>query len=350
MSIGVLVVDDSALIRSLLSEIINQQTDMHVVGVAKDAYVAKEMVNSLSPDVITLDIEMPKVNGLTFLDKLMKARPTPVLMISTLTEQGAEATLRALELGAIDYIAKPKLGVSEGISVYQQEIVDKIRLVFQAKVFKSRVNSIARKNNQFDGFSKQKIIAIGASTGGCEAIKIIIESLPINSPPVVITQHMPAGFTASFAQRLNNVCKVAVKEAQDGEVLVQGTVYIAPGNKHLLIVAKNEEYRVKLDEGEPVSGHKPSVDVMFSSLAQAAGKQVAATILTGMGKDGAKGLLALRQSGAYTVAQSESSCVIYGMPKEAVKISAAIEQTDLDLIAQRLLERTAKPLINKNTH
>jgi two-component system chemotaxis response regulator CheB len=316
---------------------------MHVVGVAKDAYVAKDMVNSLYPNVITLDIEMPKVNGLTFLEKLMKARPTPVLMISTLTAAGADETLRALELGAIDYIAKPKLGVSEGISVYQQEIVDKIRLAAQAKVLRRRPNSSTQKECQFDGLAKQKIIGIGASTGGCEAIKVIVESLPINCPPVVIAQHMPAGFTASFAQRLNNASKVTVKEAQDGEVLVQGTVYIAPGNKHLLILVQHDTYRVKLDDGERVSGHKPSVDVMFNSLVQAAGKHAVATILTGMGKDGAKGLLALRQSGAYTLAQSESSCVIYGMPKEAVKIGASIEQTDLNFIAQRLLARAAKP-------
>ncbi len=342
MSIGVLVVDDSALVRSLLSEIINQQADMHVVGVAKDAYVAKDMVNSLCPDVITLDIEMPKVSGLTFLDKLMKARPTPVLMISTLTEQSADATLKALELGAVDFFAKPKLGVSEGIAVYQQEIVDKIRLVSQAKVLSTRRTSSNREIHPFDGSSKQKIIAIGASTGGCEAIKLVLESLPTNSPPVVIVQHMPAGFTASFAQRLNGVCKVTVKEAQNDEVLTQGSVYIAPGNKHLLILDQNGEYRVKLSEGERVSGHRPSVDVLFNSLAQTAGKHAVATILTGMGKDGAKGLLALRQSGAYTLAQSESSCVIFGMPKEAVKIGGAMEQTDLDLIAQRLLERAAK--------
>jgi two-component system chemotaxis response regulator CheB len=342
MSIGVLVVDDSALIRSLLSEIINQQTDMHVVGAAQDAYVAKDMVNSLKPDVITLDIEMPKVNGLRFLEKLMKARPTPVLMISTLTELGSGATLHALELGAVDYIAKPKLGVSQGIAAYEQEIVDKIRLASMANLSRTRITTIAAKNNQFERFSKGKIIGIGASTGGCEAIKVILESLPINSPPVVITQHMPVGFTASFALRLNSVCKVAVKEAQDGDVLEIGTVYIAPGNKHLLVVNNNHEYRIKLDDGERVSGHKPSVDVMFDSLAHSVGHKVVATILTGMGKDGAKGLLALRQSGAYTFAQNESSCVIYGMPKEAVKIGAVEEQTDLNLIAQRLLERAAK--------
>ena len=342
MSIGVLVVDDSALIRSLLSEIINQQADMHVVGVAKDAFVAKDKVNALSPDVITLDIEMPKVNGLTFLEKLMKARPTPVIMISTLTEQGADATIRALELGAIDYIAKPKLGLVEGLAEYQQDIVEKIRLASQARVFKSRSSSVARKDLQFEQFFKEKIIAIGASTGGCEAIKIILEALPINSPPVVIVQHMPAGFTASFAKRLNALCKVTVKEAQEGEKLVQVTVYIAPGDKHLLVQGQYGQYKVKLDNGAEVSGHKPSVDVLFDSLAVSAGKNVTATLLTGMGKDGSKGLLALRQSAAYTIAQSESSCMIYGMPKEAVKLNAAIEQTDLDLMAQRLLEQAAK--------
>jgi two-component system chemotaxis response regulator CheB len=341
MSIGVLVVDDSALIRSLLSEIISQQADMHVVGVAKDAYVAKDMVNSLCPDVITLDIEMPKVNGLTFLEKLMKARPTPGLMISTLTGQGTEATIRALELGAVDYISKPKIGVSEGIAMYQQQIVDKIRLASKAKVLRRRPPLDACNTNQFVGDAKQKIIGIGASTGGCEAIKLILESLPSNSPPVVIAQHMPAGFTASFAKRLNASCKVTVKEAQDGEEILPERVYIAPGDKHLFILGQNGKYRVKLGEGERVSGHRPSVDVLFNSLAKTVGVNVVATILTGMGKDGAQGLLALRKAGAYTIAQSESSCMIYGMPKEAVKLNAALEQTDLNLIAQKLLERAA---------
>lgn len=340
MSISVLIVDDSALIRSLLSAIIKQQPDMHIVGAAPDAYVAREMVNQFNPDVITLDIEMPKVDGLTFLEKLMKARPTPVLMISTLTEDGADATLRALELGAVDFIAKPKIGISEGINAYQQLITDKIRLVAKANV--KRVHrSAPLLTTTYQHRGTEKIIAIGASVGGTEAIKTVLSALPANSPATVITQHMPPGFTTSFAKRLNNCCKVSVKEAQHDERILPGTAYLAPGAMHLKIVKSGADYRTFLEPEGFVSGHRPSVDVMFESLVPIA-TNIAAVLLTGMGRDGAQGLLDIKRSGGYTLVQDEASCVVFGMPKIAIEKGAATDIKDINDIAPALLEYLAK--------
>ncbi|MEH6713897.1 MAG: chemotaxis response regulator protein-glutamate methylesterase, partial [Paraglaciecola polaris] len=327
MAIRVLIVDDSALIRSLIGAIVNQQPDMLLVGAAPDAYVARDMVNKFAPDVITLDIEMPKVDGLNFLEKLMKARPTPVLMISTLTEHGADATLRALELGAVDFIAKPKLGISEGIQRYQKVIVDKIRLVAMAKVKRVQPSSVSPPT-QLPLLSTEKIIAIGASIGGTEAIKKVLMAMPANSPAIVITQHMPPGFTTSFAKRLNDCCKVAVKEAMHDERILPGTAYLAPGAMHLKIVKSGADYRTKLEPDGIVSGHKPSVDVMFESLVPFANNVVAA-ILTGMGKDGAQGLRNIKHNGGFTVAQDEASCVVFGMPKVAIEQDAVMEVKDI---------------------
>ncbi|WP_372627010.1 chemotaxis response regulator protein-glutamate methylesterase [Arsukibacterium sp.] len=319
MAIKVLIVDDSALIRKLLSAIVQSQPDMLLVGAAADAYAARDLVNQFSPDVITLDIEMPKVDGLTFLDKLMKARPTPVLMVSTLTREGADATLRAMELGAIDYIAKPTIGIAEGMQAYSALIIEKIRIAASARV-KRHDSSTLRKSPQSLSYSStEKLIAIGASTGGTEAIKEVLLQLPANSPGIVITQHMPPGFTRSFAERLHKLCQVAVKEAVDGERVLPGHAYIAPGDLHMLIERSGADYRIKLSDTERVSGHKPSVDVMFSSLARSAGNNVMAVILTGMGKDGARGMQDIFKQGGFTVAQDEQSCVVFGMPSEAIK-------------------------------
>lgn len=336
MTIKVLVVDDSALIRSLLAEIIKQTPDMELVGAAPDAYVAKEMVMQLKPDVITLDIEMPKVDGLTFLDKLMKARPTPVIMISTLTEKGADATIRSLELGAIDFIAKPKLDVARGIGEYQQEIVEKIRVASKTRprARSKTASEIKAIPVQYSG--TETIVGIGASTGGTEAIRQVLEQLSPAFPATVITQHMPPNFTKSFAERLNNLCRISVHEARDGERILPGNAYIAPGDKHMQIVRSGADYRIKLDDGPLVSGHKPAVDVMFESLAKVVGKNTIATILTGMGKDGAKGLLALREAGAITMAQDEASCVVYGMPRAAVEIGATKHIIPLDKMSKAL--------------
>jgi two-component system chemotaxis response regulator CheB len=309
---------------------------MVVVGTAPNAYVARDMVNAHKPDVITLDIEMPKVDGITFLSKLMKARPTPVVMISTLTEKGAEATLRSLELGAVDYIPKPKIGVAEGIEKYSELIVQKIRFASQSKVKKLTTTDTVKQQSIITG--TEKIIAIGASTGGTIAIKRFIESMPADAPAIVITQHMPPGFTKTFAQRLNMSCSVNVAEAQGSERLLPGSVYIAPGDVHLGIERSGADYRTVLIDSERVSGHKPSVDVLFDSVSKAAGKNAIGIIMTGMGKDGAAGLLKMKHAGAFTLAQDEASCVIFGMPREAIKLDAAQKVCDLDLLPHEVFE------------
>ena len=345
MSIKVLVVDDSALVRSLLAEIIRNTPDMVLVGAAPDAYVARDMVNEFAPDVITLDIEMPRMDGLSFLEKLMGARPTPVVMISTLAEEGAEATLRALELGAVDYIPKPKLGVSSGIREYADLIVEKLRAAASVKVkplVKSNRTVIAG-TEKIPLTSKlmgtEKIIAIGASTGGTEAIKDLLVQLPAAVPGIVMTQHMPPGFTRTYAERLNRLTRLHVVEAKGGERILPGHAFLAPGGFHLLVVRSGADYILKLSEGEPVHRHRPAVDVMMQSAALAGGKNVLGILLTGMGKDGAKGMLDIRNSGGYTFAQDEASCVVYGMPKEAVLCGAVDETVELDKMGAALLEK-----------
>lgn len=340
MTIKVLVVDDSALIRNLLGEIIRSERDMELVGTAPDAFVAKKLVNERSPDVITLDIEMPKVDGLRFLEVLMKAKPTPVIMISTLTEQGADATLRALELGAIDYIAKPKLSVAQGIEEYRQLIIEKIRTAAMSKV--RSVQSAPKSVSTLQYTGTEKIIAIGASTGGTEAIKEIIEVLPANAPATVITQHMPPGFTTTYAKRLDSLSRLRVVEAKGDERLLPGNAYLAPGDRHMRIVRSGADYRIKLDDGDRVSGHKPSVDVMFDSLVESAGQNVVATLLTGMGRDGAQGLLNLRKAGAHTICQDEKSCVVFGMPKVAINLGAAAQILPLGEIAEAMIQYLQK--------
>lgn len=345
MAIKVLVVDDSALVRSLLAEIIRDTPDMTLVGAAPDAYVARDMVNQFTPDVITLDIEMPRMDGLAFLEKLMAARPTPVVMISTLTEEGADATLRALELGALDFIPKPKLGVTSGIREYAELIVEKIRAAAGIKV-----KPLVKKNRpEFSGEQKvssasslqstEKIIAIGASTGGTEAIKDLLVQLPAAIPGIVMTQHMPPGFTRTFAERLNKTTRLHVVEAKGGERILPGHAFLAPGGYHLVVVRSGADYRVKLSDAEPVHRHRPAVDVMMESVAQVGGKNVIGVLLTGMGKDGAKGMLDIRNQGGYTLAQDEASCVVYGMPKEAVAVGGVDQVVALDKMGQVLLDK-----------
>jgi len=326
MKIKVLVIDDSALIRSLLTEIINSQSDMEVVGAAPDPIVARDLIKQLNPDVLTLDVEMPKMDGLDFLEKLMRLRPMPVLMVSTLTERGSEITMRALELGAVDFVTKPKMSISTGMREYTGVITDKIRIAARAKISQSARPSNAAENSQSKSpsmlknplISSEKLIIIGASTGGTEAIKSFLMQMPSDCPGILITQHMPAGFTKSFAARLDSLCKVSVKEAQGGERILPGHVYIAPGDQHLLLGRSGANYVTQLSDAEPVSRHKPSVDVLFDSAANAAGKNAIGVILTGMGKDGAAGMAKMKNAGAYNFAQNEESCVVYGMPKEAV--------------------------------
>lgn len=344
MTVKVLVVDDSALVRSLLSEIIRSDPGLQLVGAAPDAYVARDMVKQFSPDVITLDIEMPRMDGLSFLEKLMAARPTPVLMISTLTEAGAEATLQALELGAVDFIPKPKLSIAAGIEAYRELILEKLHQVARVRVSGSRratsqavVGGEKLTPRRLSG--TEKIIAIGASTGGTEAIKEVLMQLPANVPGIVITQHMPPGFTRSFAQRLDRLTRLHVVEAAGGERILPGHAYLAPGNFHLIVERSGADYVVKLSDAEPVHRHRPAVDVMMKSVAQAGGKNVLGVLLTGMGKDGALGMADIRAQGGYTLAQDEASCVVYGMPREAVAIGAVDAIVPLESMGAVLLEK-----------
>ncbi|OJF70154.1 chemotaxis response regulator protein-glutamate methylesterase [Alteromonas sp. V450] len=341
MTIKVLVVDDSALIRQILSEIIKSEPDMALVGAAPDAFVAKKLVLEKSPDVITLDIEMPKVDGLRFLEVLMNARPTPVVMISTLTEKGADATLRSLELGAIDFVAKPKIGVAQGMAEYHELIVDKIRTAARSKVKKASPAKAASVNKvSYSG--TEKLIAIGASTGGTEAIKEVLRTFPANAPATVITQHMPAGFTSTYARRLDSVCQMQVKEAKGGERLLPGQAYLAPGDKHMEIERSGADYRIRLSDGPRVSGHKPSVDVLFNSMCKSAGNNAIGVLLTGMGSDGASGLLEMRNAGSETFCQNEDSCIVFGMPKVAIEKGAAKKILALDEMGKAILNTVEK--------
>lgn len=341
MTIKVLVVDDSALIRQILSEIIKSEPDMALVGAAPDAFVAKKLVLEKSPDVITLDIEMPKVDGLRFLEVLMNARPTPVVMISTLTEKGADATLRSLELGAIDFVAKPKIGVAQGMAEYHELIVDKIRTAARSKVKKASPAKAASVNKvSYSG--TEKLIAIGASTGGTEAIKEVLRTFPANAPATVITQHMPAGFTSTYARRLDSVCQMQVKEAKGGERLLPGQAYLAPGDKHMEIERSGADYRIRLSDGPRVSGHKPSVDVLFNSMCKSAGNNAIGVLLTGMGSDGANGLLEMRNAGSETFCQNEDSCIVFGMPKVAIEKGAAKKILALDEMGKAILNTVEK--------
>jgi two-component system, chemotaxis family, protein-glutamate methylesterase/glutaminase len=344
-TIKVLIVDDSALIRALLREIIDAQPDMRTVGAAADPYVARELIKSLEPDVITLDVEMPRMNGLDFLERLMRLRPMPVLMISSLTAAGSEATFRALELGAVDFVAKPALGISEGLTALADELVEKIRSAAGARVKRlaplvidEKRNADAvlpRRSNQLA--STEKLIFIGASTGGTEAIARVLELLPPDAPGVCITQHMPPLFTKSYAARLDGLCKIHVTEAEDGERILPGHAYLAPGDRHLLVGRRGANYVVELSDGPPVSRHRPSVDVLFRSAANVAGKNAIAAILTGMGDDGAAGMREMHQAGAYTIAQNEATCVVYGMPKAAVAAGGVDVITPLPAIAATIM-------------
>jgi len=343
--IKVLCVDDSALIRSVMTEIINSQPDMLVVGTAADPLVARDLIKVTNPDVLTLDVEMPRMDGLEFLDKLMRLRPMPVVMVSSLTERGSEIALRALELGAIDFVTKPRLGVRDGLLNYTELITGKIRTAFGARLLPSRHGGSAKSTAEAPQeaplrsplLSTEKLIIIGASTGGTEAIREVLQPLPPDCPAVLIAQHMPAGFTRSFAQRLDGLCRITVKEAEHGERVLPGYAYIAPGAFHLSLARSGANYVAHLDQEPPVNRHRPSIDVLFDSAAKHAGKNAIGMILTGMGKDGAEGLLRMKRAGAYTLAQDEASCVVFGMPKEAIALGAADEVAPLGEMSRRVL-------------
>lgn len=324
--IKVLIVDDSALIRSVMSEIVNSQPDMEVVATAPDPLVARELIKKTNPDVLTLDVEMPKMDGLDFLEKLMRLRPMPVVMVSSLTERGSEITMRALELGAVDFVTKPKISIQSGMREYTDLITDKIRAASRARI-KPRSVQPAAPMGELPALrnpltSSEKLIIIGASTGGTEAIREFLMQMPSDCPGILIAQHMPEGFTTSFARRLDSLCKISVVESAGNERVLPGHAYIAPGHSHLLLARSGANYVTKIEQTDPVNRHRPSVDVLFRSAAAAAGKNAMGVILTGMGKDGAAGMLAMKEAGAYNYAQDEASCVVFGMPREAILLNA----------------------------
>jgi two-component system chemotaxis response regulator CheB len=350
MTIKVLIVDDSALIRGVMKEIIGSQPDMEVVGVAPDPIIARDLIKQTNPDVLTLDVEMPRMDGLDFLEKLMRLRPMPVLMVSSLTERGSEITMRALELGAVDFVTKPKLDIQSGMREYTELISDKIRAAARARVQSRQAVTHTVQGADTEGVlpllrnpltSSEKLIIIGASTGGTEAIKDFLMQMPSDCPGILITQHMPPGFTKSFAQRLNGLCRIDVRESEGGERILPGHAYIAPGHSHLQLVRSGANYMTQLDQGEPVNRHRPSVDVLFRSAALAAGKNAVGVILTGMGKDGALGMLEMKQAGAYNFAQDEASCVVFGMPREAIAVGAAHEVGALKALPEMVLNYLA---------
>jgi len=349
--IKVLIVDDSALVRQILTEILSSDRQIEVVGTAPDPIAARDKIKRLNPDVLTLDVEMPKMDGITFLNNLMRLRPMPVIMISSLTEKGADITLQALELGAVDFVEKPKIDVAHQLEAYTHEIIQKIKAAAGAKIRaiadkplehlkvapKYSADAIISKNANIGSFkTTDKIIAIGASTGGTEAIKDVLVQMPADSPGIVITQHIPAQFSGPFANRMNGCTAMNVCEAKDGQQILPGHVYIAPGHSHLLVERDGARFICRLNDGPPVNRHKPSVDVLFRSVAQNVGANAVGAILTGMGDDGAKGLKEMLEAGAPTVAQDEKTSVVWGMPGEAVKLGAAQHILPLQKISNKL--------------
>ncbi len=355
--IRVLIVDDSALMRQVLTSLLSRDPGIEVIGSAPDPYIAREKIKALNPDVLTLDVEMPKMDGLTFLEKLMRGHAMPVVMVSSLTESGCQTTLRALELGAVDFIAKPKIDLRKGMEELAGDLIDKIKAAAQAKIRGSRFQVPGSKlNPEFETRNLKHatesgamikttdtIIAIGSSTGGTEAVKDVLQALPPNAPPILIAQHMPERFTKMWADRLNSLSGICVKEAEDGDSVLPGHALVAPGNYHMTLVRDGARYSVRLNQDPPVNRHRPSVDVMFASVARFAGRNSVGVILTGMGGDGAKELLSMKQAGAFTIAQDEASCVVFGMPKEAIKLGAVEKVLPLSEIPGAILNRLSGP-------
>ena len=350
--ISVLIIDDSAVVRRILEEILSSDKAIEVVGTAMDPYIARDKIKKLHPDVLTLDVEMPKMDGISFLRNLMRLRPMPVVMISSLTQQGADIALEALSIGAVDYISKPKIDVAHELNGYAEEIIEKVKTAAGARILSSdsetpvtklvqdkkveSLNRLRKKTPLVKLKTTEKIIAIGASTGGTEAIKEVLINMRPDSPAIVIAQHIPRAFSAAFSRRMDSLSPMAVCEAEDGQHVLPGHAYIAPGDRHLLLVREGARYYIRLDDGEPCNRHKPSVDVMFRSVESAAGDNALGILLTGMGADGARGLKQMRDSGSKTIAQDENSSVVWGMPGEAVKLDAADYVLPLNKIAQKI--------------
>lgn len=348
--IYVLIVDDSAVVRQTMTDILSSDPEIEVIGSASDPYFASEKIRKQVPDVITLDVEMPRMDGLTFLKKIMSQHPIPVVMVSSLTETGSETALRAMEYGAVDIIEKPKVGTKQFLQESTIQICDTVKAAARARIKRVQIrNQVAPKlsadamlaKTNFKAMLKttEKIVVVGASTGGTEALREFLESLPMDSPPIAIVQHMPEKFTQAFARRLDGLCKVSVKEAEDGDRLTQGHVLIAPGNTHMMVKRSGAQYYVEVKNGPLVNRHRPSVDVLFRSTARYAGKNAVGVIMTGMGDDGARGLLEMKEAGAFTIAQDEKSCVVFGMPKEAIALGAADKVVPLHRIAATVLEK-----------
>ncbi len=351
--IRVLIVDDSALVRRLLTDMLSSDPAIEVVGSAGDAYAARDKIKALNPHVLTLDVEMPKMDGVTFLRNLMRLRPMPVVMVSSLTEHGAAITLDALSIGAVDFLPKPKIDVAAGFDQYRDELIAKIKAAAKARPRPFRADVQPPERQGADAAPRgmgrpfrttDRIIAIGASTGGTEAIKEVLMACEPDTPGIVITQHIPKAFSAAFARRMDGLSRMTVSEAQDGQQVLRGHVYIAPGDRHLMLTRDGARYVCSLDDGAPVNRHKPSVDVLFRSVARAAGSNSIGVILTGMGQDGARGLREMREAGAHTIAQDEASSVVWGMPGEAVRLDAAVEVLPLDVISRALHQRIADPM------
>ena len=339
--IRVLIVDDSAIVRKIFSEELSKYSDIEVIGVAPDPYVARDKIVSLKPDVITLDIEMPRMDGLTFLKKLMKYYPLPTIIVSSLTPKGGKLTLEAMDIGAVDVIAKP--GSSYSVSDMSAQLAEKIRAASRVQMVKRETRDVAEGLGDAEPIrslaqTSNKVIAIGASTGGTEALKKVLIKMPPNSPGIVIVQHMPANFTTAFAARLNDLCQISVKEAQDNDSVTPGMALLAPGNYHMILRRSGARYYVEVKTGPMVHHQRPAVDILFKSTAKYAGANAIGVILTGMGSDGAEGLLEMKKAGASTIAQDEKSCVVFGMPKEAIKLGAADKTVPLDLIASEIIK------------
>jgi len=338
VSIKVLVVDDSALMRQMLITILERDPAIEVVGSAPHPLKARELIKKLNPDVLTLDIEMPEMNGIDFLKKIMSLRPMPVVMISSLTQDGADVTLQALEIGAVDFIAKPQIDLQRGIDAKAKEIINKVKTAASARIQAFERKTVGYKSIEPIGSLNKKMIVIGASTGGVEALRTVLMPLPTGMPPIFVVQHMPKAFTTTFASRLNALSNLSVKEAENGDVAKRGCAYIAPGDQHLKVIEENGQLICKLSRDPPVCGHIPSASVLFNSAASIFPKETIGVILSGMGKDGAAGLVSLKKNGAYNIGQNEQSCVVYGMPKAAKEAGGIDVEYDLNKISKMLIK------------
>lgn len=350
--IRVLIVDDSPSICQLMQEIINSEPDMESVGTAADPFMAREMIKALNPDILTLDVEMPRMNGLEFLEKLMRLHPMPVLMVSSLTSAGSGATLRALELGAMDFVLKSNMTSQQGIQAMAANITSKLREIMDSRpnfnhacpaTTASPAKPALSDMTVSPGIAARKIVFVGSSTGGTEAVRDFLSSLPASFPPILIAQHMPEHFTGAFAKRLDAACKLTATEAIHNERILPGHVYVAPGHSHLQVVKTGGQYFTFLSKAEPVNRHRPSVDVLFESAARHVGKDAIGIMLTGMGKDGAAGMLKMREAGAYNFAQDEASCVVFGMPRAAIELKATHEVLPLSKMAAAVLGKLTAP-------